>query len=479
MSEDFSAPSWELLPFELLEKIFSFVPKHMLNIIGQVCSSWKDAVHYSAVKLLMSCIGAGQLEEKQIERFGWRTSAAWDHDNDKCSCIDLAFNFFLKKSSVLVHGISPDEVFVCNPATMSDKVFYMDVDTESKVFLRVIDRLDAGSQPQNLELPVQTHEHDEHDEHALVACDNLLAVLIKKACGILKVFLWNRESETWLADLDISHFFPKCYMSYVTMSRNLLALTVSANPTSDEAGFKSLFWRLDTKHPDDSSPQFLGIVTGNIGNHVYTVTMNEKWIVLGGSDGIRSIEKTRLFSGDQNHVAVEAQQVNPELPQNPWQAVKLNDMDYTSFHATLEPGSSNRLGIVISALDFCDIFKILNLATGETVFRVPVERNLFPVRWLAGNFYFIMKLQSKKDKGIILQVVVFDPSRSRGSNSVAELEKEEDCLLSGTIVNCFGATAIPVGYHRSEIHMIHIDYFGLVLMVHWHIVPPTLFIASF
>jgi hypothetical protein len=144
----------------------------------------------------------------------------------------------------------------------------------------------------------------------------------------------------------------------------------------------------------------------------------------------------------------------------------------------LEPGSSNRLGIVISALDFCDIFKILNLATGETVFRVPVERNLFPVRWLAGNFYFIMKLQSKKDKGIILQVVVFDPSRSRGSNSVAELEKEEDCLLSGTIVNCFGATAIPVGYFPN-IDMYHIDYFGLVLIVHGHIMPPTLFIVSF
>jgi hypothetical protein len=250
------------------------------------------------------------------------------------------------------------------------------------------------------------------------------------------------------------------------MSRNLLALTVSANPTSDEAGFKSLFWRLDTKHPDDSSPQFLGIVTGNIGNHVYTVTMNEKWIVLGGSDGIRSIEKTRLFSGDQNHVAVEAQQVNPELPQNPWQAVKLNDIDYTSFvaTATLEPGSSNRLGIVISALDFCDIFKILNLATGETVFRVPVERNLFPVRWLAGNFYFIMKLQSKKDKGIILQVVVFDPSRSRGSNSVAELEKEEACLLSGPTVSYSGATDI---YYM--INTRHMDYLGLVMVV-----PPTL-----
>ena len=81
---------------ELLEKIFSFLPKHLLKNIGLVCSRWKDAIHYSAVKLLMSCIKAGQLEEKQIARFGWRTSAAWDHDNDKCSCIDLAFNFFNK-----------------------------------------------------------------------------------------------------------------------------------------------------------------------------------------------------------------------------------------------------------------------------------------------------------------------------------------------------------------------------------------------
>jgi hypothetical protein len=59
----------------------------MLNNIGLVCSRWKDAVHYSAVKLLMSCIKAGQLEEKQIERFGWRTSAAWDHDNEKAPAL--------------------------------------------------------------------------------------------------------------------------------------------------------------------------------------------------------------------------------------------------------------------------------------------------------------------------------------------------------------------------------------------------------
>jgi hypothetical protein len=106
MSEEFSTPSWDLLPLELLGQIFSFVPKHMLNNIGLVCSLWKDAIHYSAVKLLMSCISAGQLEEKQIERFGWKTSTAWDHDNDKCSCIDLANNFFSGKSSVLAQGIS-------------------------------------------------------------------------------------------------------------------------------------------------------------------------------------------------------------------------------------------------------------------------------------------------------------------------------------------------------------------------------------
>jgi hypothetical protein len=472
MSEDFSIPSWELLPLELLGQIFSFVPKHLLNNIGLVCSHWKDAVHYSAVKLLMSCISAGQLEEKQIARFGWRTSAAWNHDNDKCSCIDLAFNFFNRKSSVLVQGISREcreEEFDYMPATMSDKVIYMVVDNESKVSLRVVDRLDAGSQPQILELPVEQEDDDQlfWDFTQIVACDNLLAVLIRKASGIRKVLLWNRDSETWLADLDITHLIPQSCMIFLNFSRNLLAATAK----SDGACFKTFFWRLDTKHADAFSPQFLGIVTGNPGNYVSSVAMNEKWIVLCGSDGIWSIEKIRLFCGDQNQVAVEAQHVDPGLPQNPWQLVKLNDMDIYIVKATLEPGYSNRLGI---RLHCNTIFQILNLATGETVCRVSLGKAFYPGSWLAGNFLLIKVLQPTSDNGKRLQVVVFDPSSSRGSNSVAELEKEEACLLSGPTVNYSGATDISIDYLQIYINMIHMDYFGLVLAVH-----PTLLIASF
>jgi hypothetical protein len=460
---------------ELLEKIFSFVPKHLLKNIGLVCSRWKDAIHYSAVKLLMSCISAGQLEEKQIARFGWRTSAAWFHDNDKCSCIDLAFNFFNRKSSVLVQGISLEcleEDFDYMPATMSDKVIYMVVENESKVSLRVIDRLDAGSQPQILELPVDDEYLNACTQFAytqIVACDNLLAVLISNFSDISKVLLWNRESETWLAGLDISSLIPKCDSLFFTISRNLLAVT----DKRDRECYKTFFWRLDTRHPDASSPQFLGIVTDSPENYMSSVTMNEKWIVLCGSDMIWSIERTRLFCGDQNQVTVEAQQLNPDLPQNSWQLVKLHDMEISFDSATLEPGSSNRLAL---PLQDHTIFQIMNLATGETVCHVSLGSNLHPVGWLAGNFLLIKKLQPNSDNGKRLQVVVFDPSRSRGSDSLAELEEEEACLLSGPTINYSGDTDISFDFIDcdSMIPMIHMDYLGLVLAVY-----PTLFIASF
>ncbi len=459
---------------ELLEKIFSFVPKHLLNNIGLVCSRWKDAVHYSAVKLLMRCITAGQLEEKQIARFGWRTSAAWDHDNDKCSCIDLAFNFFNRKSSVLVQGISQeclDDGFDHNPATMSDKVIYMVIENESKLSLRVIDRLDAGSQPQVLELPTEQESDSIFNTFftQIVACDNMLAVLFRNSSEILKVFLWNRESETWLADLDNTHLIPETYDLFLTISRNLLAVTA----ISDGACSKSFFWRLDTKHPDASSPLFLGIVTGNTGNYVSSVTMNDKWIVLCYSDGIRSIESTRLFCGDQNQVAVEAQQVDPGLPQNPWQLVKLNEMEIDYESVTLEPGSSSRLGI---PLDNYNIFQILNLATGETVCRVSLGSNLHPVSWLNGNFLLFKELEPNSDNGKRFQIVVFD--LSRGSNSMVKLEEEEACLLSGPTFNYSGASdidddTISIDWLRTMRGMIHMDYSGLVLAV-----APILFIAS-
>jgi hypothetical protein len=69
--------------------------------------------------------------------------------------------------------------------------------------------------------------------------------------------------------------------------------------------------------------------------------------------------------------------MNPDLPQNPWQLVKLNDMDYSSDYATSEPGSSSRLAI---SLDNYTIFQILNLSTG-----VSLGSNLHPVSTPGGR----------------------------------------------------------------------------------------------
>jgi hypothetical protein len=360
---------------------------------------------------------------------------------------------------------------------MSDRVIYMDVDNESKVSLRVVDRLDAGSQPQILELPTEQEilelPTDDDDRvfnwnfTQIVACDNLLAVLFRKASEIFKVFLWNRESETWLANLDTTHLITNSTVPLFTISRNLLAVTCLSSC------YKTFFWRLDTRHPDASLPQFLGIVSDSPRNYVSSVTMNEKWIVRCCSNRIRSIEKTRLFCGDQNQVAVEAQQVDPGLPQNPWQLVKLNEMEIDYESVTLEPGSSSRLGIL---LDNYNIFQILNLATGETVCCVSLGSNLHPVSWLNGNFLLFKELEPNSDNGKRFQIVVFD--LSRGSNSMVKLEEEEACLLSGPTFNYSGASdidddTISIDWLRTMRGMIHMDYSGLVLAV-----APILFIAS-
>ncbi len=111
MSERDSDPSWELLPMEILEKIFGFLPKLLLRNVGLVCNQWGNTVHRCAVKHLTHCIETLQIEEKQLERFGWKTSAAWDHDSVTCACIHLASNFpsirdFLKENlaKTLVNG---------------------------------------------------------------------------------------------------------------------------------------------------------------------------------------------------------------------------------------------------------------------------------------------------------------------------------------------------------------------------------------
>jgi hypothetical protein len=78
--------------------------------------------------------------------------------------------------------------------------------------------------------------------------------------------------ENWLAGLNIKHLITYSTVRCFTISRNLLAVTAKYNV----ACFKTFFF----------------------------VIMNDKWIVLCSSDGIWSIERTRLFCGDQYQVAV-------------------------------------------------------------------------------------------------------------------------------------------------------------------------------
>ena len=129
--ENVSGPSWELLPMEILEKIFGFLPRLSLGTVGIVCSQWENVVHRCAVKYMISCMDTGRLGEKQLERFGWKTSAAWDHDNTKCSCIHLAFNFFTRKGSVSVQEFSQECLEGEDTkavAVLSDKVIHRVVD---------------------------------------------------------------------------------------------------------------------------------------------------------------------------------------------------------------------------------------------------------------------------------------------------------------------------------------------------------------
>jgi hypothetical protein len=59
--------SWGLLPMEILEKIFGFLPKLLLKSVGLVCYQWGNTVHRCAVKHLTRCIETGQIEEKHLE----------------------------------------------------------------------------------------------------------------------------------------------------------------------------------------------------------------------------------------------------------------------------------------------------------------------------------------------------------------------------------------------------------------------------
>ena len=134
---------------------------------------------------------------------------------------------------------------------------------ESKVSLQVINRLDASSQPQILELPVEQDRagerlmrHNMRNLVQIVSCKNLLAVLFKDNIEGHKVFLYNGENETWLSDLDSSAVTgPRFCPLDTAICRNLLDVTVSFPNAAEN---KTFFWQLNACQPADTSPQFVG-----------------------------------------------------------------------------------------------------------------------------------------------------------------------------------------------------------------------------
>jgi len=105
------------------------------------------------------------------------------------------------------------------------------------------------------------------------------------------------------------------------------------------------------------------------------------------------IDRKDLFTEDQNHVAPQAQVADPDASDNCWHGVEFDIMvDYFS----LERGHSCRLA-VWNELALSE-FRILDLATGEVMCRLDLERaTTIPANWWGGNFFLLKgPLQSSK-----------------------------------------------------------------------------------
>jgi hypothetical protein len=106
-------PSWELLPLELLEQIFGSIPRLLLPTVSLVCRRWQTAVHGLAVRYLTGCLERRLTTEQQLERWGWRSTAAATHHS--CSCIRLAFHFFAREETPLFQAMFRIHLFLSLP----------------------------------------------------------------------------------------------------------------------------------------------------------------------------------------------------------------------------------------------------------------------------------------------------------------------------------------------------------------------------
>jgi len=460
MCDNASVPSWALLPAELLEKIFESIPRLLLENIGKVCRHWQDVLHHLAVKHLTSCIQNQLIEEKQLEKWGWCSATAWDHNILVCSCIHLAFNFFTGKEKQFLarrlSAVSMEYGQRIPVGIMSDKLFFATANEEKMVSIKVINRLEPESQPRVLKtLAVQQNdENDELNVH-MVCCENLLVVLV---FGTGPVSLWNGKNETWLADLDISSGLPDDHFrTYeVTVSKDLLAVYVGVGIR----WCRVLFFRLNTDQPAASLPQLIGMVDmvdiDNLDD--ISVHMNEKWVGLWRVKGVELvvIKKTELFSEDQSEVVEMAAVADPQQAGNLWR--KVGDARLATY-LNLQPGSSDHLAV---EHDHSSSFMILNLDTGEILCQISKTVDLQPTSWCGGAFLFLRKLKECEKFDVDkVQVVTYDFSQKIGVCTAEELEKEATCLLAGPVFEFSWAPSCD--FSRYATRKLHVDYSGVVV----------------
>ena len=471
MSDNASESSWGLLPAEVLEKIFESAPQFMLGTVGKVCAHWRDVVHRLAVKQLTSWIQSQLIEEKQLEKWGWCSATAWDHNILACSCIHLAFNIFTGKEKTFSgRGFSELSMKYAQRripvGIMTDKLFFATADEENQVFLKVINRREPECQERILKTfaPWEMNEDDEEMDAVnihMVCCENLLVVLFFETG---QVSLWDGENETWLADLDISSVITHDQFETreITVSKDLLAVYVSVY----DLGNRVLFFRLNTGQPAATHPQLVGMVEIKFGQ--ISVHMNEKWVGLWRVNGreLVVIKKTELFSGDQSQVAKIAKVADPKQAINLWRNV---GHAKNASYLNLQPGSSNHLAVEHKLFDKTKphkdafSFMILNLETGEILCKISNTVSLFPTGWWGDAFLFLRKLEAcDSDESVKLQVVTFDFSQGISHGTVEDLEKEAICFLPGPVFEFSGAPKLHFHRLMTTVNQL-LDYSGVVV----------------
>jgi hypothetical protein len=353
-------------------------------------------------------------------------------------------------------------------AVVADKVFW-GIDLDNKLSVKFVSRLDPEREPQCIKQQ-DNNENCNVTNVRIAGSDNLLAVLCN---GVEKVSLWNLQDETWLDNLPIASVAPKkdFVLLDIAVSANLLAVTVSGKGT-DKRFVQTLFWHLDTVQPSVSAPQFKGKVSVP---KMYQpeVYMNGKFfgIMLACGTQFVYVERSKLFSGENNQVADLAEVADPQKPGSLWRQLKVCTSSCNELY--LEPGNSNHIAVEDNDGSGLSLH-ISDLASGEGISHIVNEENgLHPVGWKAGNFFFLKRIDSGHTDEEKLQMVMFDPALDIGKGEIEIVDFAAPSLFPGLIIQSRGDFEIDTAMY--DLDMISVDYYGLVLV---SFMDP-LFIAAF